>query len=356
MLLFNPLQIDFQFNGAAAISIQESVESGKDHCVFSNDVQGYVQKFLHKQIEESLRQMEAVNEQESVDLDTGAIMMDAQLLQSLYGLISTGGKVDDAKFAQFVNDKARISFYGDFLYPLATSFLNSSFRNFAYKNGLKDEDIWNANEKQDLWNAKLFPISSIMEEAVQWALFLYKMSAETVESAEVQKRKDTDRLSLCESFNVAEMKRVMAWQEELECRILCRKYIDKLSSSMDYREALNVFGTQGMTEQVYHTLMMDAENADFSLKICIYYSVSRYMKTNKVRYEEHSYDYPENLCFQTIQNVMYEQAVEKLPDASSYRQETGGYTSSGACKLGRWLAGSGRWASISVYGRNRWMR
>ena len=31
LLLFNPLQIDFQFRGAAAISIKEPVETGKDH-------------------------------------------------------------------------------------------------------------------------------------------------------------------------------------------------------------------------------------------------------------------------------------------------------------------------------------
>ena len=34
LLLFNPLQIDFTFRGAAAISIKEDVETGKDHGVF----------------------------------------------------------------------------------------------------------------------------------------------------------------------------------------------------------------------------------------------------------------------------------------------------------------------------------
>lgn len=40
MLLFNALQLDFQYNGAAAISIKESVETGKDHGVFLNDGNG----------------------------------------------------------------------------------------------------------------------------------------------------------------------------------------------------------------------------------------------------------------------------------------------------------------------------
>ena len=37
LLLFNPLQIDAMFHGAAAISIKERVEIGKNHGVFLND-------------------------------------------------------------------------------------------------------------------------------------------------------------------------------------------------------------------------------------------------------------------------------------------------------------------------------
>lgn len=46
LLLFNPLQIDAQFSGAAAVSIKEPVETGKDHGVFLNDGNGYVKNFL----------------------------------------------------------------------------------------------------------------------------------------------------------------------------------------------------------------------------------------------------------------------------------------------------------------------
>jgi len=37
----------------------------------------------------------------------------------LFSLIAAGDRVEDEKFDRFVNDRARISFYGDFLYPLA---------------------------------------------------------------------------------------------------------------------------------------------------------------------------------------------------------------------------------------------
>ena len=51
LLLFNPLQIDFTFRGAAAISIKEDVETGKDHGVFLGDGEANVGNFLHKQSE-----------------------------------------------------------------------------------------------------------------------------------------------------------------------------------------------------------------------------------------------------------------------------------------------------------------
>ena len=120
LLLFNPLQIDFTFRGAAAISIKEDVETGKDHGVFLGDGEGNVGNFLHKQSEEQLRALGAVNELGAVDLDTGAIMLDCDLLESLFSLIGEKGKIVPEKYGRFVNEKARISFYGDFLYPLAS--------------------------------------------------------------------------------------------------------------------------------------------------------------------------------------------------------------------------------------------
>ena len=120
LLLFNPLQIDFTFRGAAAISIKEDVETGKDHGVFLGDGEGYVANFLHKQSEEQLRALGAVNGQGAVDLDTGAIMLDCDLLESLFSLIGDKGRIVPEKYGRFVNEKARVSFYGDFLYPLAS--------------------------------------------------------------------------------------------------------------------------------------------------------------------------------------------------------------------------------------------
>lgn len=477
LLLFNPLQIDSTFNGAAAISIKEPVETGKNHGVFLNDGNGYVKNFLHKQTEETLKEIGAVNEQGAVDLDTGAILLDTNLLGALHGLISTEDKIDDEKFTAFVNEDARVSFYGDILYPLASDstleqyyqekpegnytdelkecrtklwnvlrkfslklfclspaefihfgttkelrqlvaeeiadyeFLDwsnhvlstrredenySSYASYvggralvgngAYleqcyvlddseigsgsivsnlkmrgtkvpenivlhgltlqdgkyvtriygvldnpkaelyfdipleeliqKWNLREEDAWSEGTARDLWNAKLFPVCDTMKESLVWALRVYDM---VMGNAEICKEwLACERTSLCGSFNCADMEFVLAWQEELECRILSRDFINRLQEGVYYEDALRVFGANGITEEVYKTLMQDAKDADFSLKIRIYYAVSRYMKQNRVTFAGESYDYAEGLCFKTIQEVIYNDSVKRLPEAKSY--------------------------------------
>lgn len=119
LLLFNPLQIDFPNKGAAAISFKEDVETGKNHGVFLRGENGNVSRFLHKQTVESLKAHGAVNGRNCVDIDTGAVIFSADIVRSLFGLISTNGQVDTNKFDSLVNEQVRLSLYGDFLYPLA---------------------------------------------------------------------------------------------------------------------------------------------------------------------------------------------------------------------------------------------
>ena len=116
LLLFNPLQLDFYAKGAMALSMKENVNIGKNHGVFLGDSYGNVDSFLHKQSVERLTEQGAVDSNNNVNIDTGAVIFDGNLLTDLYTLVDT-----DEKFERYVNDKVRLSFYADFLYPLATS-------------------------------------------------------------------------------------------------------------------------------------------------------------------------------------------------------------------------------------------
>ena len=115
LLLFNPLQIDYNNRNAVAISFKEHVSIGKNHGVYLNGENGEVKCCLQKKSEETLRAIGAVNEQECVDIDTGALIFSTDMLKSLYSLIET-----ENLYNLHVNENTRLSLYSDFLYPLAT--------------------------------------------------------------------------------------------------------------------------------------------------------------------------------------------------------------------------------------------
>ena len=115
LLLFNALQIDLENSQAACVSIKAPAEMGTRHGVFLPK-DGGVGAFLHKQPLEVLRACGAVNARGMVDIDTGAVWLGEEMLEKLYGLVR-----EEAGFQQYVNDRVRLSFYGDFVYPMAES-------------------------------------------------------------------------------------------------------------------------------------------------------------------------------------------------------------------------------------------
>lgn len=113
LLLFNPLQIDFQGEGAAVLSFKADVETGKNHGVYLRGAGDQVAEFLHKQDVETLKRRGAVNSRGCVDIDTGAVLFSAGVQQALYGLVKKNPE-------RFINEKVRLSLYGDFQYPMAS--------------------------------------------------------------------------------------------------------------------------------------------------------------------------------------------------------------------------------------------
>lgn len=120
LLLFNPLLVDWSGEGAAVISFKESVETGKNHGVYLRGEDGNVRRFLHKQSVETLQAVGAVNNSGMVDIDTGAILFGGDVLNALWSLISDDSVFNFEKYKAFVNNKVRLSLYGDFQYPLAS--------------------------------------------------------------------------------------------------------------------------------------------------------------------------------------------------------------------------------------------
>ena len=142
LLLFNPLQIDYNNVGAAAISFKEHVETGKNHGVYLNGENGNVKCCLQKKSVEVLRSVGAVNDSDCVDIDTGALIFSTEMMESLYSLIATPEDYD-----RHVNAKTRLSLYADFLYPLAE---DSTLEEF-YKEKPEGEFVKSVIDEMKVW-------------------------------------------------------------------------------------------------------------------------------------------------------------------------------------------------------------
>ena len=158
LLLFNSLQLDFYGDGAAALSIKENVQTGKNHGVFLGGENKNVSRFLHKQTVETLNNVGAVDKNNNVDIDTGAIIFSGKMVNSLYSLIDS-----DLKYNEMVNENVRLSFYADFLYPLAE---DSSLEKFyletpegEFSNELKEARnvVWNTLHKYSMKLVRFSP-------------------------------------------------------------------------------------------------------------------------------------------------------------------------------------------------------
>lgn len=474
LLLFNPLQVDVAFHGAAAVSVKENVETGKDHGVFLSDDQGNVGNFLHKQSIEELRRLGAVNSQNAVDLDTGAILLDCDLLESLFGLIGEKGRVVPEKYGRFVNEKARISFYGDFLYPLASkatleqyleekaegemcqellacrrgiweaissyslklvclsparfihfgttgellgllteeidnyefldwrgqifgveenpgtcaysnsyiekntkidassyiedsyiyegtqvgsrcviaavtlrgeqipdgtvlhglkqkdgsfvirvygvndnpketleqqsAFLGGTLKGFLDTAGLKQKDVWRGEEHY-LWNAALYPVCDTIGEAVESAMLILDLAAGRNERA--GEYRAMKRLSLQESFEMADIQEIAAWQSKLNTQVRITRFLLALEERKSISEAAAVFGSQGLTGVQLERLKEIAEQSEFGLRMRLYYYLSRMTKG-------HESEELEDKCFRYICDSLYDASIGRTPTEKSY--------------------------------------
>lgn len=432
LLLFNSLQIDLQYNGAAAISIKADANTGSHHGVYLNEG-GMVKKFLHKCSEEELKKQGAVNEQGNVDIDTGAVMLDSDFLSSLYSLISTDGNIDDSKFNKFVNEDARISFYGDFMYPLAADSTLEDYYLQAAEGELNEKllecrkVLWDllhdysmkiiclspaefihfgtTKELLELVSGKISEYellgwgrqvctnrpedshysahNSLIEESAvigegtyiensiigdnctigrgcvisnitlnntsvpdgmvvhglklnngKYTVRVYKVSDNPKENNLWEEKKfpiysspaefkgyddvfnteGRELTSLKDSFNDADILAILPWHNNLEDLILSRLFIKKLNEKAAYEDALLVFGRVGISEDKFKLLMNEAKTAPMSLKMRIYYALSKYLEKKDIMILGEDMDSLMHKSFESISETIIKSSAKYIRD------------------------------------------
>ncbi len=418
LLLFNFLQIDFYCDDAAAISIKEDVDTGKDHGVFVTDENGKVTKFLHKNTIEKLKSENAVDSYGNVDLDTGAILMNSKMLEDLYSLINT-----DEKFDEFVNEKARISFYADLLYPLAENSTLEAYYKEAPEGDFTPElkacrdKIWEAMRKYRLTMISLSPaqfihfgttreLLALMTEDISDFEFLdwsdrvicnkdfkgkcavsnsfidaaaevsdncYIEDSEIIGNCKIgehcvisnmvlkdtvvpdntvlhglklkdgryivrQYKTDTnpkendfwnekaftvadsfeaslkgegnEKMSLCESFNKADVDYILKSQNALNEKIRVHNFLIDIKEHINVDKALLNFGEKGMNEAEVKAILDIAESQSFEVKNRIYFYLSRVPNITSLC--SMTKEQLEGLCFDSIRQTILEGSLSKI--------------------------------------------
>ena len=154
LLVFDLEKGDFNGEQGGCLAFKEKPETGQNFGVYISNNEGYVEKCLQKKLLEILKKDGAIDENGMINIDTGAVFFNKEILDNLYSMVDT-----DEKYEKTVNDTVRLSLYADFLYPFA---LKSTLENFYEEKpeGEMNDELLKARkivwEKLHNFNLKIF--------------------------------------------------------------------------------------------------------------------------------------------------------------------------------------------------------
>lgn len=123
--------------------------------------------------------------------------------------------------------------------------------------------------------------------------------------------KNSQRMSLFESFNEADTTQMLAWQENLEKKIRISRFLKAIDERKEVSEAALSFGSKGVNEKHLKELGEIAKTADFGRKMRIYYYLSKLT-------EGHTSEDLENACFKYICKELYDAVVSDIDCEETY--------------------------------------
>lgn len=202
LLLFNSLQVDFCTKGAAAITFKKDAGTGSRHGVFVEDSDGNVGKTLQKRSLAELIESGAVDADGNVNIDTGAIALDYNVVNDLLGLVR-----DDEGCRRFINSNVRLNFYSDFLIPMTSSadcdeYLSENAENrFSAELSECRKILWDTLNKYRIKLLKLSPASFIHLGTTGEILNLLNNEIQNYSMLDWSRNINTN--SVCDSFSAS---------------------------------------------------------------------------------------------------------------------------------------------------------
>lgn len=167
-------------------------------------------------------------------------------------------------------------------------FLGISIKDFKEKNNLQFEE-------KSLWELKLYPICDSVEESVNFAITIQNMVLNIANESEINEWKKAKKLSLEESFNLADTREILKWQERLEYQILADIIVHKFTiSKMDVNNILKYINSQNVVPIVEHI----KTKCDDDYKLCLL--LSKIIEEYNSKFDAGLKEFYEDKCYNII--------------------------------------------------------
>jgi fucokinase len=170
------------------------------------------------------------------------------------------------------------------------SFLGVKIKHFLETNGLSPEDLWDSDDRS-MWNAKLYLASETIGETVDFALNIADMAAGR---GDPERFKSAERLSLCESFNNANVTEILPWADKVADKVMAQRLMKKVDCMSPAAE-LDGFS---LSARGVKFALDDIKKSGFSRKIRGYYYLSKICPERAEEFED--------TCFKIIGDSIFD--------------------------------------------------
>lgn len=240
-------------------------------------------------------------------VEEGAILsnVDVKDITVPAGVVLSGLMLSNGKYVCRIygkNDNPKASADAPFLGGTVSKFVNNM--------GVSKKDIW-GNNTASIWNAKLYPECDSMEEAVRFALFLYKVLHEEIPEEEKKEWLNANKYSLNDSFRNADVVGLVKRKSEISNAVKIQKVVDLAIKGADLSNISDMIDADKVNisvEELYKTAL----KAEFPVNMRLCLACADICKFYKISSHEQFYEKYEDEAYKIINDVITRETFDRF--------------------------------------------
>ena len=205
--------------------------------------------------------------------------------------------------------------YGRYDNPKASSnagFLNGTVSKLIDNAGIDPREIWD-KATPSIWNAKIYPECRTIQEATEKALTVYRIIRGTAEEKEKKEWRESVRHSLNSSYNEADVKSILEWQDFIRNKVKIGIFTEKLSSGQDMEKAIEALAPDEANARGYiQQIANAAEEAAFPLNMRLDLACAELCRMFRIDETDCNYSKYEDMAYLAVRNVITEETFRRF--------------------------------------------